>query len=152
MSRSLFTPSTSLGSGSPTLTAGSLQTTKTNNSGDTLIKCQAVRVEASDEVDLALADDIDTAQVIGLVAEEIADTESGLIQMGGELEATTGEWDAVTGDSGGLVVGDIYYLSSATEGNLTSTATTTIGEAVARIGTASSTTKMIIEIGQPVEL
>ena len=89
-----------------------------------------------------------TKDVVGLVgqAPSIANGVSGAVTMDGLLNATTAQWDAVTGGSGGLVFKTRYYLDPATAGKLTSTAPTTTGQYVCEVGIAMSTTDMKINI------
>jgi len=82
----------------------------------------------------------------------IATGQPGSIQTDGILTATTGQWDAVTGQTGGLTVGSIYYLSPTTAGQLTVTPPSAVGHFVARIGKAISETSLEITIEQSVEL
>jgi hypothetical protein len=70
----------------------------------------------------------------------------------GFLTATTGQWDAVTGQTGGLTPGALYYLSVATAGKLTLTATETVGEFVERVGKAVSTTRMEVTVMPRIKL
>jgi hypothetical protein len=68
------------------------------------------------------------------------------------LTATTGQWDAVTGGSGGLVANTVYYLDAATAGKLTATAPTTAGQYVVEVGMALSTTELLIKTRTPILL
>jgi hypothetical protein len=68
------------------------------------------------------------------------------------LTATTGEWDTVTGGSGGLTAGAQYYLSDTTAGRLTTTPPSTTGRYVVNVGRALSTTVMLINQNQIVAL
>lgn len=120
---------------------------RTNNNASPITICQAVYVDGAGTVDLAQADALSTSEVLGLVYDaSIAAAASGGILTDGKLTATTGQWDAVTGDVGGLTAGDRYYLDETTAGNITSTAPTADGDVVAPIGTALSTTEMEINI------
>lgn len=104
-------------------------------------------------VDLAQADAAATSEVLGLVAEtSIINGESGAIQTDGILEATTGQWDAVAGTTGGLTPGAVYYLDASNAGQMTATAPTSEGEYVVRVGRAVSATKFEITMTQPVLL
>lgn len=67
------------------------------------------------------------------------------VQQRGLLTLTTAEWDAVTGDIGGLVPETEYYLS-ATAGGVVKTVPATTGDNVVVIGTGVSTTVMNINI------
>lgn len=58
----------------------------------------------------ALGDVATVRRHIGLAAESIAPAASGSVLVVGPLELTTAQWDAVTGETGGLVRGVEYYL------------------------------------------
>jgi hypothetical protein len=91
--------------------------------------------------------------VVGLVREtSITASESGNIQTDGVLTATTGQWDAVAGTTGGLSAVTVYYLSKATAGLMVSTAPTTAGEFCVRLGVALSTTEFSIKVAPPIKL
>jgi hypothetical protein len=121
---------------------------RVNANGSTINIGEPVYMTAvADNVNLARANAESTSQVYGLVySTTIATTATGSIAIDGPLVATTGQWDAVTGQTGGLTAGSIYYLSAATAGRLTTTAPTTVGQSVCRVGVATSTTEMEINI------
>jgi len=97
------------------------------------------------EVDKAGAAAAGTRKVLGLVqSASIASGASGFIQTDGVLTATTGQWDAVAGTTGGLAFGTIYYLS-ATAGLLTATAPSASGNYVCPVGIALSSTELEID-------
>lgn len=125
--------------------------TKTNNSGGAMVIGQAVFVSGTD-ADLAQANAQGTIRVAGLVLVGAADANPVDILTDGILTATTGEWDAVTGDTGGLTPGSDYFLSPGTAGGLTLTAPTAVGQFVVRVGHAVSSTQMEIEVQQPIKL
>lgn len=60
----------------------------------------------------------------------------------GELTLTTGQWDAVTNGSGGLIAGSTYFLSSTTAGKIS----TTVGLLYAPVLRAISSTKAFISL------
>ena len=94
-----------------------------------------------------------TVEVIGLVADtSITNGTSGNVQTSGVVSATTGQWDTVAGTSGGLTAGTVYYLDPATAGKLTSTAPSTVGQYIVRVGKALSTTQLELAISQPILL
>lgn len=126
----------------------------TNNTGSPLVIGTPVfQTGTADEVDRADADALATARVLGLVADvSIADTASGNVQTDGRLSATTGQWDAVTGQVGGLTPGARYYVSAATPGMLTTTPPTADGHVIAPVGTAKSTTEFEISVGTRIVL
>ena len=120
---------------------------RTNNNAGAIVIGQAVYVDGAGTVDLAQANAAGTKDVLGLVADvSIANAASGNIQSDGLLTATTGQWDAVTGQVGGLTAGSLYYLDPSTPGALTATAPTAVGQFVCPVGRAMSTTEMEITI------
>lgn len=141
------------------VTAGSggsgsgISTTLQNNHGSGLVIGEAVFISAAGQVQKANANSGSTYAVIGLVADaSIANAASGSIAVVGTLTATTGEWDTVTGQTGGLTAGAQYYLSAVTAGRLTSTPPSTTGHYVVNVGRALSTTVMLINQNQIVAL
>ena len=125
----------------------------TNNNVGSIVIGMPVYSDAADGVDKSQANAVGTTEAIGLVKDvSIAAAASGYIQTDGVLTATTTQWDAVAGTTGGLTAGAIYFLSSGTAGELTETAPTTAGQFVLRIGKALSTTEMEISISQPIKL
>lgn len=126
---------------------------RTNNNAGAIVIGQAVYVDGAGTVDLAQANTAGTKDVLGLVADlSIGAASSGGIQTDGLLTATTGQWDVVTGQVGGLTAGSKYYLDETTAGSLTTTPPSGVGEFVAPVGTALSTTEMEITILVTVKL
>lgn len=126
---------------------------KTNDNASPITIGQPVYQKSDGDVDLGRANAQGTVQLVGLVKDaSISAAGSGLIQTDGVLVASTGDWDAVTGGSGGLTAGSPYYLSAATAGFLTATAPSTTGQFVVRVGLALSTTELDISIEPPIKL
>jgi hypothetical protein len=126
---------------------------KTNDNSGAITIGTPVYVKSNGNVDKAQANASGTVQVLGLVRDaSISSSTSGVIQTDGVLSATTAQWDAVTGDSGGLTPGAAYYLSASTAGQLTTNAPTTAGQFVVRIGLALSSTELDISIAPPIKL
>jgi hypothetical protein len=114
---------------------------------------QAAYISSANHVDLAKADSSSTTYVIGLVSDPtIATGASGGVTLAGVLTATTGEWDAVTGQVGGLTSGSTYFLSDATAGSITPTAPSTTGHFVAPVGIAMSTTDLKINVNLTIQI
>jgi len=125
----------------------------TNGNAGSIVIGAPVYASAVNTVDKARANAVGTTNVIGLVYDaSIAAASSGGVLMDGILSATTGEWDAVAGTTGGLTRDVIYYLSSSTAGLLTSTAPSSVGEFVVSVGIAISTTELKIEIQPRIKL
>lgn len=136
--------------GTNTVTGGSV-VTATNGEAGAIAIGRAVYVSASGTVRLANANAAGTKNVAGIVYDaSINSAASGAVSVSGSITATTGQWDAVTGQSGGLTAGSIYYLSNATAGALTTTAPST--GYVCPIGLALSTTVLLLNIGQTIKL
>lgn len=88
------------------------------------------------------------ASVVGIAAASGVEGQSVRVMFAGPLEATTDQWDAVTGDSGGLVTASPYYAGTTT-GTLTTTAPSGPGTLVVAVGIALSPTAMMIQISDP---
>jgi hypothetical protein len=97
----------------PSVTAG-VVLQQTNDESGAIVICTPVYNDANDGVKKAKADASGTKDVIGLVRDAtISNGVAGSIQCDGVLSATTTQWDAVFGTSGGLTKGTRYYLSAA---------------------------------------
>ena len=111
---------------------------------------QPVYIQGADMVDLALADAKATSGVIGLVSDASIDSSDvGTILTDGILTST--DWTEVVGEAT-LTVGSVYFLSDTVAGTLTTTAPTTTGSFVTRVGTAISTTTLEVTISRPISL
>lgn len=118
---------------------------KTNDNAGSIVIGTPVYVKSDGDVDKAQANAIGTCTNIGIVRDTtINAAAAGNIQFEGIVTATTGQWDAVTGGSGGLTPGLYYYVSAATAGLLTTTAPSTVGQVVKEALWAISTTEALI--------
>ncbi len=118
---------------------------QTNDESSPIVIGAPVYNDAADGVKKAKADASGTTKLIGLVRDaSITNGVAGIIQLNSVLSATTGQWDAVAGTSGGLTFGTRYYLSAATAGLLTSTPPSAVGQYVAEVGIAISTTELLL--------
>ena len=121
-----------------------------NDNAGSISQGQPVYVKSNGAVDLAQADAATTSRTYGLVFDaSIATTATGKIQ--GDNVLTVSDWTTPTG-SATLTVGSVYYLSAATAGELTTTAPSTTGQYVQKVGFAISTTKMNIDLNDPILL
>lgn len=118
----------------------------TNDEAGTVDPGTPVYIDANNGFKKARANAAGTKDVIGLAAASILTGVAGMIQTDGILTLTTGQWDTITGGSGGLTFNTRYYLDPATAGKLTTTAPTTVGQYVAPVGIAISTTSLEISI------
>jgi hypothetical protein len=128
----------------PSITGGNVLQ-QTNDEAGAIVICTIVYNDVNDGVKKAKSDASGTKDVIGLVRDaSVTNGVAGSIQTDGTLAATTAQWDAVFGTTGGLTKGTRYYLSAATAGNGTATAPSSVGNYVVEIGLAISTTEMIL--------
>jgi len=116
----------------PSISAG-VVVQQTNDEAGAIVIGAPVYNDVNDGVKKGKADASGTSSIIGLVAQA---------SISGVLTATTGQWDAIMGTSGGLTKGVRYFLSAATAGLGTSTAPTTTGQYVVLLGIAISTTEL----------
>lgn len=116
----------------------------------TTVAGQAVFASGAGTVNLARADAQSTIRVAGLAAEDVGTGNTGNLLADGVLTLNTAQWDAVTGQTGGLTPGGNYFLSEATAGALTVNAPST--GFVVRVGHALSDTELEIEVQQPIKL
>lgn len=127
---------------------GAIEIVQINDESGSIVIGTPVYNDAAGGVKKAKADAIGTTKVVGLVSDTtIAASGTGQIAVSGILTATTGQWDTAFGTSGGLAFGTVYYLSTATAGLGTSTAPSTTGQYVQRLGIALSTVDLKIDIG-----
>jgi hypothetical protein len=118
-----------------------------------LVAGMAVYTSASGSMKRAQANALTTADPAAIVVDAtIAAAATGNFACGGVLTLTTAEWDAVTGQTGGLTPGARYFVSPTTAGQITSTPPSTVGQVVALVGRATSTTDLEIELGTPILL
>lgn len=107
-------------------------------------------ISAASTFQIARANASGTAKAIGLVAAATNAGASGNVRKDGTLTLTTGQWDTVTGQTGGLTAGADYFLSESASGQMTTTPPTT--GFVQKIGTALSTIDFEIQIGEAIKL
>lgn len=110
---------------------------------------QAVYVKNTGHVGLAQANALSTAQVAGIATAAASATFAAT--FADTWGVTLTDWTASTGSST-LTLGATYYLDPATAGGLTTTAPTTSGQAVTRVGVALTTLTLLLDIQAPIGL
>lgn len=121
--------------------------TRTNGEAGSIVIGTPVYDSAAGTVKKAQANAAGTSTVTGLVYDtSIATGVTGQIVTDGLLTATTTQWDAVAGTTGGLTFNTTYFLDPSTAGKITSTVPTTVGQLVVEIGVAWSTTDLNVNI------
>lgn len=119
----------------------------TNGADVALVIGTPLYVSGAGLVQAARANALPATRVVGLVyVPSIAVGQSGMMITDGVMEATTAEWDFITGGSGGLTFGTAYFLSPTTAGKMVSAAPSTTGQYLVRIGTALSATVLEVSI------
>lgn len=121
-----------------------------NANAGSIVIGQPVYLTAAGEVDLAQADADGTRRVAGLAQDvSVAGGSSANIQVDGILTATTGQWDTVTGQTGGLTPGSDYILDPDNAGQLVlRSSVIDAGEWMQPVGRAISTTEMLIRVDE----
>ena len=106
------------------------------------------------ELAQAVASSVADAGVIGLVVPGGSYNGGFYLVSGGELSLTTAEWDAVVqGESGGLTVGQSYFLNAnGSQKPITTAVPSSSNDAYVGIGTALSPTKMAVKINVPLNV
>ncbi len=74
------------------------------------------------------------------------------VQYNGPITLTTAQWDARTGQSGGLTPKATYYLSPTAQGKLTTTKPNVGGQFIAPLGFALNATTLMIVISEPTQV
>jgi len=124
-----------------------------NANAGAMVIGNAVYVKPDGTADLAQANSQATTDVLGLVKDvTVASAATGNVILDGVLTATTDQWDAVAGTTGGLTPGAVYFLDPATPGKLTSTPPSAAGQFVVRVGKALSSTKLNLTLTAPIKL
>lgn len=127
--------------------ANPITITQTNDEAGAIVIGTPVYNDAIDGVKKAQANASLTSRVLGLVADvTVATGQPANIQTSDVMIATTAQWDAVAGTTGGLAFNVDYYLDPATAGKLTSVPTVTVGQWLVRVGRGISTTELDIRI------
>lgn len=113
------------------------------------IKGSVVYSDGNNTVDLAKASAIGTSIPVGLSVAAYS-AGAGFYQPSGVFTASLAEWDALTGESGGLVPNSKYFLSTDTNGfiDLQSNLSLTAGQYAVRIGVAISTTELQVNFAE----
>ena len=127
--------------------ASPITISQTNDEAGALVIGNIVYSDVADGVKKAQANAAATQKPLGFVTDvTVATGQPVNIQTSDILTATTAQWDAVAGTTGGLAANTDYYLDPATPGKITATPTSTVGQYLRRVGYAFSTTELDIRI------
>ena len=100
---------------------------------------------SNDHVVLARADFGATAFVVGLCVDDPI-SQDAIIEDEGVVRLAGAQWDAVTGETGGLTIDERYYLSSTIAGHLTGIPPVAPGTFQTLVGIALSTTDLELQL------
>ena len=117
-----------------------------------ITKGSPCRYSSAGKVQMARADALANARVLGLAQAGVAADTDLFLTTFGLVTMTTAEWDVLTGGAGGLTAGALYFLDPATVGGITLTAPTTVGECVVELGLSLANTEMLLAIKAPILL
>ena len=120
----------------------------------TLVPGTPLYITAGAHFEIAQATGQPQTKVVGISTTNTGAGNAATAQTQDILTLTTVEWDAVTGDTGGLTPGSVYYLS-LTLGLITKTPVIPLAPNVrfnSRIGIAISDSKMNLLIRSPIKL
>ena len=134
---------TSVGSSAPVVNM-------TNVDAGTVIKATPVYTFGSGTFKAGRANTQSTIKLVGLTTTSVDQSAVGLIQTDGIVTASTLEWDAVTGDVGGLTPDTLYYLSETDAGKMKTTPPTS--GYVVPVGPAISDTQLKINLNSTILL
>lgn len=120
-----------------------------------VLKGNVLYASAPGTVNKAQANSQTTTKPVGIAQAAAGSGTSVSVQTNGIVTFTTAEWDAITGQSGGLVFNTDYYLSVAAAGlliPLSSVAAIAAGNFIVKVGRAISTVDLSFEPGQPYQV
>ena len=110
--------------------------------------CYAVCIKSNGKFIPAQTDTVQHATVLGLTIEEVAANAVGTIQTFGLFPTTEANWDRVTGQSGGLTPGLVYYLNVHDPGKISLVPPTS--KFLVVVGKATDPRTLLIDLVLPV--
>jgi len=110
---------------------------------------QTLYLKNNGHVALAKADNIATADVIGIALDNVQATFA--CRFIDDAKITVSDWTNIIGASN-LTIGSVYYLDPDNYGRLTKVAPNTVGDYVVKVGIALTTNTLQIEIERPILL
>ena len=111
-----------------------------------------VYVKSNGRVARAQANSFPQTRFAGMAKSAVSIGFAANVITAGPLELTAGEWDAVTGQVGGLTVGNVYFLSATTSGQISTIPPSVTGEFSTKVGKALTTTTLDIDPRNPIKL
>ena len=112
---------------------------------------QVIYIKGTGHAATAQADAAATAFAVGIAAANGGGVSTGPLFYRTQGQQTLDDWTNATG-SADLTPGSIYYVSAATDGEITATPPSGDGEFVVKIGTALNARTLNLEIGEGVAL
>ena len=92
------------------------------------------------------ADALDDIFAVGLIVsiDDSGDLPRVTVRTSGPVTLAIEEWDLITGGSGGLSAGSLYFLSDVANGEIRDAAPTDPGTFVCQVGVAINTTTLVL--------
>jgi len=119
---------------------------------DPLVPGSPVYAKNTGRFGLAQGDSFPQARFAGFSTETTAPTVAATVVTGGPLELTAAQWDAITGQIGGLTPGAPYFLSTTTAGAITTSPPSGTGVFSAKVGKAVTSTTLDVDPRNPILL
>lgn len=117
---------------------------------DSLVPGSPVYVKNNAHFGLAQGDAFPQSRFAGFSRTTTAPTFAAEVISGGPLELTTAEWDAITGQVGGLTPGIPYFLSTAVAGRITTVPPSSLFSV--KVGKAVTPTTLDVDPRNPIKL
>ena len=141
------------GGGSGPDTSGTTGTATVDSTEDAVVLNELLYIGSNGNAFKAKADDIATANVVGVALE--AKNPGETVTFGTNVKIDIFDTASVVdnNNTGILAVGATYYLSATNKGHWTTTPdTTTSGAVVIQCGVCNSTNQLLVEIQTPTEI
>ena len=117
---------------------------------DSLVPGSPVYIKNNAHFGLAQGDAFPQSRFAGFSRTTTAPTFAAEVISGGPLELTTAEWDAITGQVGGLTPGIPYFLSTAVAGRITTVPPSSSFSV--KVGKAVTPTTLDVDPRNPIKL
>jgi len=141
--------------GPPGLPGGASDSIIVQQTDDVLLPGNVVYTTAISRFELAIGNGYPQTRAVGLSHFATGAGSAATVQTQDIITLLTTDWDAVTGQTGGLSIGAVYYLSQTSPGMLMTTPPVADPPNVrfnSRIGIALSATKLNVLIRAPIQL
>jgi hypothetical protein len=88
----------------------------------------------------------------GILLADTAWNLQGTVQTSGVVVLPTTKWDAITGQTGGLTFGALYWIGAVAGTLIVNGPAIVAGQYATRVGLALSATELLLQIGAPIQM